>query len=86
MQKQRLEITDYNISPKKNYLVINNSGANEAFYKVNLEFFGSPCFAEILYTGGIKELPGDLTLLLSMITKFFYIIGILVLENILLSN
>jgi len=34
MQKQRLEITDYNISPKKNYLVINNSGANELFIKL----------------------------------------------------
>jgi hypothetical protein len=72
MQGQDYELTDYNISPKKTYLIVGNSGASEDFYKINLEFFGNPHFVEVTYTGGIEDLPDDLTLLLAMITKFFY--------------
>lgn len=72
VQEQDFQIVDYNISPNKNYIILPNSGSDSSFTKINLEFFGSPRYAETIYTGGYVDLPDELTLLLANITKFFY--------------
>ena len=69
-----IETLNYIIDPQNNAYIKLKSGAGDSFnlYDIENSFYSKPRFVRIEYTGGYEDLPSDLVLLLSMLTKFFY--------------
>jgi len=72
---EEIDSSNYVIDPEnKAYVKISKAGDNlYNYYDIESSFYTKSKKVRIEYYGGYKELPDSLVLLLSMITKFYYV-------------
>jgi len=72
---KEIDSSNYIIDPEnKAYIKISNSKNNiYNYYDIESSFYLKPQKIRIEYFGGYSELPKSLVLLLSMLTKFYYV-------------